>query len=128
MKGNCLTFDSFGQWFEHEGNKMRWMEKVGGSEGQGLAGRPKWVAGRPPTPSFTTFFSNNMLFSSTTTTSVHNGRAMATWAGRLATFLGRLTTPWHPYKRACQGDPPPSSHKLTSIAKVSESFSKFQLC
>jgi hypothetical protein len=30
MKGNCLAFDAFGQWFEHEGNKMRWMEKVGG--------------------------------------------------------------------------------------------------
>jgi hypothetical protein len=30
MMGNCLDFDAFGQWFEHEGNKMRWMEKVGG--------------------------------------------------------------------------------------------------
>jgi hypothetical protein len=30
MKGNCLAFDAFGQWFEHEGNKMRWMKNVGG--------------------------------------------------------------------------------------------------
>jgi hypothetical protein len=30
MKGSCLLFDDFGQWFEHEENKMRWMEKVGG--------------------------------------------------------------------------------------------------
>jgi hypothetical protein len=30
MKGNCLAFDAFGQWFEHEGNKMMWTEKVEG--------------------------------------------------------------------------------------------------
>jgi hypothetical protein len=84
MKGNCLAFDAFGQWFEHEGNKMRWMEEVGESGGQGLASRPKWVAGRPPTPSFPTFFSTNNLFSSTTTILVYNGGTLATWAGRLA--------------------------------------------
>jgi hypothetical protein len=30
MKGNYLAFDAFGQWFEHLGKKMRWMEKVRG--------------------------------------------------------------------------------------------------
>jgi hypothetical protein len=30
MNKNCLAFDAFGQWFEHEGNKVMWMEKVGG--------------------------------------------------------------------------------------------------
>jgi hypothetical protein len=32
------------------------------------------------------------------------------------------------YKRDYQEEPLPSSHKLTSIAKVFESFSKFQVC
>jgi hypothetical protein len=128
MKGNYLAFDAFGQWFEHEGNKMRWIEKVGG-EWRPRLGRPaKMVAGRPPTPSFPTFFSTKILFSSTTTTLVHNGGTLATWAGHPATYYGRPATPWCPYKGACQGEPPPSSHKLTSIAKVSESFSKFQVC
>jgi hypothetical protein len=39
MKGNYLAFDAFGQWFEHEGNKMRWMEKVRG-EWRPRLGRP----------------------------------------------------------------------------------------
>jgi hypothetical protein len=39
MKGKCLAFDAFGQWFEHEGNKMKWMEKVGG-EWRPRLGRP----------------------------------------------------------------------------------------
>jgi hypothetical protein len=28
---------------------------------------------------------------------------MATWAGRPATILGRLATPWLPYKRVAKG-------------------------
>jgi hypothetical protein len=28
---------------------------------------------------------------------------MATWAGRLATSLGRPVTPWVPYKRVAKG-------------------------
>jgi hypothetical protein len=112
---------------------MRWMEKVGKEwrprhgqltkmGGKGGASEKGWLPPPPPSPSFSTFFSTNILFSSTTTTFVHNGGAMVTWAGR------RPATPWCPYKRACHGEPPPSSHKLTSIAKVSESFSKFQVC
>jgi hypothetical protein len=106
---------------------MRCMEKVGG-EWRPRLGELAKMGGRPPTPSFPTFFSTNILFSSTTTTLVHNGGTLVTWAGRPATYHGQPTTPWHPYKRACQGERPPSSHKLTSIAKVFESFSKFHVC
>jgi hypothetical protein len=121
MKENCIAFDAFGQWFEHEVNKMRWMEKVGGGW------RPRLA--RPATYSlFPTFFSTNILFSLTTTTLVHNGATLATWASCSATYHGRPATPWCPYQRPCQGEPPPSSHKLTSKSKVSESFSKFQVC
>jgi hypothetical protein len=121
MKGNCFAFDAFGQWYEQEGNKMRWMEKVGG-EWRPRLGRPTKMVGQSATYSlFPTFFSPKILFSSTTTTLVHNGGAMATWASCPG-------TPWRPYNRACQGESPPSSHKLASIAKVYESFSKFQVC
>jgi hypothetical protein len=60
--------------------RTRWggWRKLGESGGQGLAGQP-------PTPSFPTFFSTNILFSSTTTTLVHNGATLAIWAGRSAT-------------------------------------------
>jgi hypothetical protein len=68
MKGNCLAFDAFGQRFEHEGNKMRWMETVGG-EWRPRLGRPTKTGGRLAINSlFPTFFSTNILFSSTTTT------------------------------------------------------------
>jgi hypothetical protein len=92
MKGNCLAFDAFGQWFEHEGNNMRWMEKVGG-EWRPRLGRPAKMGGRSATYSlFLTFFSTNILFSSTTNTLVHNGGTLATWAGRPATYHGRQAT------------------------------------
>jgi hypothetical protein len=48
IKGNYLTFDGFGQWFQHEGNKMSWMEKVGG-EWRSRLGWPIKMGGRPTT-------------------------------------------------------------------------------
>jgi hypothetical protein len=55
MKGNCLAFDAFGQWFEYEGNKMMWMEKDGG-EWRPRLGRLTKMGGWPATYSIFSHF------------------------------------------------------------------------
>jgi hypothetical protein len=55
MKGNSLAFDAFGQWFEHEGNRIRWMEKVGG-EWRPRLGWPIKMGGQPATYSLFSHF------------------------------------------------------------------------
>jgi hypothetical protein len=41
MKGIGFTFGAFGQWSEHEGNKMKWRMKVGIEWRSNMADRPK---------------------------------------------------------------------------------------
>jgi hypothetical protein len=42
MKGIGFAFDAFGQWSEHEGNKIKWRMKVGIEWRPSMAGRPKF--------------------------------------------------------------------------------------
>jgi hypothetical protein len=97
MKGNCLAFDAFGQWFELERNKMRMMEKVGGEWRPGLGWLAKMGGWLATNSLFSHFLLHYILFSSITTTLVHNGGTLATWTGHLATYHGRPATPWCPY-------------------------------
>jgi hypothetical protein len=55
MKGICFTFDAFGQWSEHEGNKIWWRMKVGVEWRPSVAAHQRFMAGRPPAPSFPFF-------------------------------------------------------------------------
>jgi hypothetical protein len=82
-----------------------------------MAGRPK-IGGRLPTPSFLPFPSNIYIFSSTTTRLGQSRGAMAAWAGRLATILGRPATSWLPYKRVDKGSFlfHPQAHKQPQIS------------
>jgi hypothetical protein len=96
MKEIYFTFDAFGQWNEHDKSKIKWRMKVG------IEWRPS-MAGRPPSPSFSPFPSTISLFSSTTTPLGLSLAALATWASRPATILGRPATPWPPYKRVTKG-------------------------
>jgi hypothetical protein len=48
MKGIGFAFDAFGQWSEHERNKMKWRMKVGTEWRPSITGRPK-SGGRPAT-------------------------------------------------------------------------------
>jgi hypothetical protein len=96
MKEIGFAFDAFGHWSEHDRSKMKCRMKVG------IEWRPigtRLVVGRVPSPAFPPFPSTISLFSSTTAPLRQNGGALATWAGRLATILGRPATPWLSYKR-----------------------------
>jgi hypothetical protein len=48
MKGIGFAFDAFGQWSEHERNKMKWRMKVGIEWRPSMAGQPK-IGGCPAT-------------------------------------------------------------------------------
>jgi hypothetical protein len=68
-------------------------------------GRPAkdlWLAGHlsPLLPSLP---STIFLFISTTTPWGQIGELLATWVGRLVTYLGRPATPWFPNKWAAKG-------------------------
>jgi hypothetical protein len=94
MKEIGFAFDAFGQWSEHERNKMKWRMKVGIEWRPSMAGRPK-IGGQPATFSLLSSFPLLYLpLSSTTTPLGQNGGALATWAGRPATILGWLATHW----------------------------------
>jgi hypothetical protein len=103
MKGICFAFDAFGQWSEHDRSNMKWRMKVGIEWRPSMANRPK-NGGQPATFSlFPPFPSTISHFSSSSTPLVQSRGAMATWAGRLATILGRPATSWLPYKRVAKG-------------------------
>jgi hypothetical protein len=103
MKGIGIAFDAFGQWSELERNKMKWRMKVGIERWLSMAGQPK-IGGRPDTFSLLSSFPLHYLpLSSSTTPLRQNGGALATWAGRQATILGRLDSPWLSYKRVAKG-------------------------
>jgi hypothetical protein len=102
MKGICFPFDAFGQWNEHDRSKMEWMMKVGIEWRPSMPVGQRLVAGWPPSPSFLPFPSTISLFSSTTTPLGQSLGALATWDAHLATILGRLATPWLPYKRVAK--------------------------
>jgi hypothetical protein len=102
MKGIGFAFDSFGQWSLYDRSKTKWRMKVRIEWRPSMTYRPS-LADRPPSPSFPPFPSTISLFSSTTTPLGQNGGALATWAARLATILGRPATHWLPYKRVAKG-------------------------
>jgi hypothetical protein len=106
MKGICFTFDTFGQWSEHDRSKMKWRMEVGIKWRPSMVGRLK-IDGQSATFSllscFPPFPSTISLFSSTTTPLGQTFGALATWVGRPATILGWSTTPWLPYKRVAKG-------------------------
>jgi hypothetical protein len=103
MKGICFAFYAFGQLSEHDSSKMKSRMKVGIEWRPSVAGGQRMVAGRPPSPSFLPFPSTIYLFSSATTTLGQSRVAMATWASRPATIIGRPATSWLPYKRVLRG-------------------------
>jgi hypothetical protein len=90
---------AFGQWSEYERNKMKWWMKVGIEWRPSMAGRPK-IGVQWATFSLLSSFPLHCLpLSSTTTPLGQNGGALATWASRPATILGRSATPCLPYTR-----------------------------
>jgi hypothetical protein len=103
MKGIGIAFDAFGQWSEHERNKMKWMIKVGIEWRPSMAG-PLKIGGQLTTFSLLSSFPLHYLpLSSTNTPLGQNGGVLATWAGRPANILGRPATPCLPYKRVVKG-------------------------
>jgi hypothetical protein len=67
MKGIGFAFDAFGQWSEHERNKMKCRMKVGIEWRPSMVGRPK-IGGWPTTFSLPSSFSLHYLPLSSTTT------------------------------------------------------------
>jgi hypothetical protein len=55
LKGIGFAFDTFGQWNEHERNKMKWRMKVGIEWRPSMADRPK-IGGWAPTFSLISSF------------------------------------------------------------------------
>jgi hypothetical protein len=87
-------------------------------------GRPAkdlWLIDHFP-PLFPSLPSTIFLFISTTTPWGQIGDLLTTWVGRPATYLGRSTTPWLPYKRVAKGSV--VLHPISS-AKFSKFFTKF---
>jgi hypothetical protein len=117
MKGIGFTFDAFSQWSEYDRSKMKWRLKV----------KIEWIpsmADRPPSPSFAPFPSTISLFSLTTTPLGQNEGALARWAGRPTTILGRPSTPWLPYERVAKGSlllHPTSSQATSNFLNASPS-------
>jgi hypothetical protein len=117
MKGIGFTFDAFGQWSDHERNKMEWRMKVGIEWRPSMAGRSK-IGGRPASFSLLASFPLHYLpLSSTTTPLGQNGAALATWAGRLATILAGRPPLGSPIKGLSRGASSfiPQAHKQPQI-------------
>jgi hypothetical protein len=120
MKGICFTFDAFGQWSEHERNKIWWRMKAGVEWRSSVATQPMIYDWPSTFPLFPLLY---LLLSSSLSQPPHLGDKLESfWPHGLAArpHLG------FPVKGLPRG-PRPSSHKLTSIAKLSESFSMFLL-
>jgi hypothetical protein len=97
MKRICFTFDSFGQWSEHDRIKMWWRMKVGFESRPSVATRPK-IYGQPT--SFPPFpFLSLLLSSSLSQPSHHGDKLESFWPHGLA---ARSATPWLPYKRTAK--------------------------
>jgi hypothetical protein len=113
-----FAFDAFSQWSELHRSKMKWRMKVGFEWRPSMAGQPK-IDGRP-----TTFSLLSPPLSPFLAQPPHLwDRMEGLWLHGLATGH-----PLAPLYKGCQGEPPPSPHKLISNLKFPESFSKFLDC
>jgi hypothetical protein len=63
----------------------------------------RFMAGRPPSPFFSSLPSTIFLFISITAPWRQIGELLATWVGRPATYLGRPATCWLPYRSVAKG-------------------------
>jgi hypothetical protein len=125
MKGIGFAFDAFGQWSEHERNKMKWRMKVGIEWRPSIASGPN-IGGR-----LATFSLLSPPLSPSLAQPPHLwDRIEVLWPHGLSTQPPSLAgrSPLGSPIKGCQGEPPPSSHKLISNLKFHESFSKFLAC